>query len=346
MRTFRFFASFAALVISVRFASAQMFEQRELEGKTVWCTHSGLFSDLNDCGGKTDWYAYVFVGSISSIRPADKDEKQIQIIPEEIFHGSPGSPTIVLTSEGQCLPPITVGDRWLFFLRKEKDKPITLDYYGNDSRPVADAQEQIVTLRRLQSIGEFALLRGRVRRGNSFAAETVPDGTVIARRKSDGAQFLVKSDAQGRYEFQPLAPGDYAISVMPIAGYQPDASGIDRKSGACWDLALTRFPMLRSADHVKRFDGSPAPNVGVVIMSSDNGWYEVTETDKDGHLPFRLPSGGRFRNRCKFSCSPRLVQRQRRRQGRKDSTCIFVLSGRSKSVQCERHQALYGRKAR
>jgi hypothetical protein len=304
MRTLRLFTGFAAFAFFVHFASAQMFEQREIEGKTIWCTHSGLFSNLKDCAGKTNWYAYVFVGSISSIRPVEKDEKEIQVVPEEIFYGSPESPTTVLTSQGQCLPPIIVGDRWLFFLRKEKDKPILLDFYGNDSRPVADAQEEIETLRRLQSIGEFALLRGAVNRGNSFGAEIVPNATVIARRKSDAAQFLVTSDSQGRYEFQPLAPGDYRITVMPNAGYQPDESGITLKSGACWDLTLTRSPHAAIGGHVKRFDGSPAPNVDVVITSSNNEWYEVTQTDKNGYFQFESQAAGEFVVGLNFPARP------------------------------------------
>lgn len=42
-------------------------------------------SDLNDCGFRSDWYAYIFVGSISAVVPADEDEKKVQITPEEVF---------------------------------------------------------------------------------------------------------------------------------------------------------------------------------------------------------------------------------------------------------------------
>ena len=134
-------------------ATAQIVDMREVDGKTIQCVHSGLMSDLNDCGVRSDWYAYVFVGSISAVVPADKDEKKLQITPDEIFHGEPPSPLTVLTSQVACLPTLAVGDRWLFFLRRENNKPIILDYYGNISRPVARAQEQIKTLRRLRPSG-------------------------------------------------------------------------------------------------------------------------------------------------------------------------------------------------
>jgi hypothetical protein len=78
---------------------------------------------------------------------------KVQITPEEVFHGDPPTPLTVLTSQGLCLPKLAVGDRWLFSLPKEAGKPIVLDYYGNDSRPVVNAQKQIKTLRRLKTIG-------------------------------------------------------------------------------------------------------------------------------------------------------------------------------------------------
>ncbi len=294
MRNLHVLARFVIVLSFIDLARAQIMEQREVGEKKVWCTHTGLFSDLNDCAGKTNWYSYVFVGSISSIRAVDENEKEIQIIPEEIFRGNPAFPTTVLTSQAICLPSMAVGDRWLFFLRKEVDKPIVLDYYGNDSRPAANAKEQIETFRRLRSIGEFAILRGKVKHGNSFTAETVPNATVIARRKSDDAQFVVKSSPDGRYEFQPLAPGNYEISVMPIGGYQPDESGIELKGGACWDLALTKNAHAQISGHVRRSDGTPATNIDVVLTSSDNEWYETTQTDKYGQFKFDSQASGEY----------------------------------------------------
>src|SRR5438876_424360 len=85
-------------------AAAQIVELRDVDGKMIACSRSGLMSDLNDCGTRKDWYAYVFVGSITTIVPANKDEKKLQITPEEVFHGDPPSLLTVLTSQGECLP--------------------------------------------------------------------------------------------------------------------------------------------------------------------------------------------------------------------------------------------------
>jgi hypothetical protein len=57
------------------------------------------------------------------------------------------------------------GDRWLFYLRNQSDKPIVLVYFANNSLPVADAGEQIKTLRRLETIGDRGIGSGHVLRG-------------------------------------------------------------------------------------------------------------------------------------------------------------------------------------
>src|SRR6266481_9422353 len=123
-------------------APAQITELRQIGDKMVTCTRSGLTSSLKDCGMRSDWYAYIFVGAISAIRPILDDEKEIQITTQEVFSGKPASGLTIRTSQALCLPEIAVGDRWLFFLREQKGKPIVLDY-GNDSRPLSKAQKEI-----------------------------------------------------------------------------------------------------------------------------------------------------------------------------------------------------------
>jgi hypothetical protein len=154
--------------------------------KTVVCSQSGLTSSLKDCGARADWYTYVFVGVISAVTRVENDEKQIQLVPEEVFLGTPATPLTVLTSQADCMREFKVGDRWLLYLRKVEGKPIVLDYGGNHSLPVTDAQNQIATLRSLMKIGDFAVLQGQVVRGELFSAEVVPNAQITATRQSDG----------------------------------------------------------------------------------------------------------------------------------------------------------------
>ncbi len=277
-------------------AVAQIDEFRNVDGKTIECLHSGLMSDLNDCDVRSDWYAYVFVGSISAITPAAKDEKKLQITPEEILHGEPPTPLAVLTSQGACLPSLTVGDRWLFFLRKQDGKPIVLDYYGNDSRPVAQAHEQIETLRRLKSIGDFGILRGNVMRGPSFGdRKPVPSANVVASRLSDRAQFFAKTDANGDYEFQPVPLGKYEFTVDSIGRFYVGDAALEVSRGTCRDVTLWKEPEpphTRLSGHVKRSDGSPESEIPVLIMREDGSWYTTEKSDASGYFhEDSLPSG-------------------------------------------------------
>lgn len=290
----RALAVLAVVMFSIGVADAQIYSSQNVDGKTVSCMHSGLSSDLNDCGAQSDWYAYVFVGSIAAIKPAVADEVELRIIPEEVFSGRPEIPLTVLTSQGLCLPKLVVGERWLFYLRKVKDKPIVLDYYGNASRPVADAEKQIATLRRLGKIGDFAILRGEVT-GDRFRENGVmPNAQVLATRQSDKKRFASITGADGRYEFQPLPPGKYKITVGPVGPLQPDDSVMELNAGACWDLTLSRSPHARIGGHVRHSNGSPASDLDVVLISSDNSWYLTTQTDENGHFIFDSQEPGEF----------------------------------------------------
>ena len=286
----------ALAVLAVTFScvgakAGEVISFKTVDGKQIACMHTGLMSDLNDCGTRSDSYSYVFVGSISRVTPRLTtdlhNEFELQIVPEEIFSGKPDKPLTVLTSQGLCLPKLAVGDRWLFYLRKDAGEPIVLDFYGNESRPLADAQEQIATLRYLQKIGDHAVLRGRVWGRD----KPVPNAHVTAPRKSDNAPFVSTTDANGHYEFQPLSPGDYKITVAPIESYRPDE--LDLSPGACRDLQLSPSPHGQIGGHVRRSDGSPVANAYIVLFSS-YGWNLPTQTDKNGHYLFDWQEPGKY----------------------------------------------------
>lgn len=231
---------------------------------------------------RSDWYAYVFIGTISAVRPIQDDEKRIQITPEEVFSGKPANPFTIQTSQAACLPQIAAGDRWLFFLREEKGKPIVLDYSGNDSRPVSNAQEEIETLRRLRMIGDFAIVRGQVVNGSFMDGKAVAFARVVAHRTSDNTLFATTASSEGYYEFPPLPPGTYAFRSDAL-GLQ-DSDELEILPGACWNLTLDKEPNALLEGHVRRSDGSPVPDIDVLIMNADQTWFMTTKTDSQGYF--------------------------------------------------------------
>ena len=183
---------------------------------------------------------------------------------------------------------LTVGDRWLFFLRKEDGKPIVLDYYGNDSRPIFHAQEQIETLRRLRMIGDFGILRGSAMRGPTFSdRKPVPGISVVASRLSDHAQFFAMTDAHGHYEFQALPVGKYELTDGSIRDSYVGDAAIEMRRGSCHDVTLwakPEPPPTRLGGYVKRTDGSPVAKCPVLILREDGRWFTTQESAADGYF--------------------------------------------------------------
>jgi hypothetical protein len=294
MRIGRLIALLAMALACLGVAKAETMSFKKVGNKTIMCMHSGMISELKDCGNELNRYTYVFVGTIAAIKRVKGDESEIQIVPNEVFYGKPGNILTVLTSQGLCFPEFRTGNRWLFYLMREPGKPITLDYYGNNSLPVADARAQIETLRRLKKIGGFGILRGRVARGQFTDGWWISNAHVVATRKADNVQFAAVTDKTGHYEFQPMPSGRYNVAVRPIGDYQPRNSEIDLSTGACWDLTLDSFPNGRIGGHVRRSDGSLVQNVYVVLMSPDNSWNRPTVPDQQGHYNLPLLESGEY----------------------------------------------------
>lgn len=294
MRWSRVVVVFLASLLCLGAAEPQITLIKKVGNKTVTCWHTGLFSDLNDCGVRADWYSYVFVGSIASVEPADHGEKKLEVRPEEIFHGNPPTPLTVFTSQAACLPKLKVGARWLFYLRKEKGKPVVLDYYGNDSLPIADAKKQLETLRRLETIGDRGILRGEVRRGDMGDGKPVADAVVTARGGPGHRKYVTRTNTGGNYEFPPLPAGAYTISVHPIGSFRPDNASLDVHPGGCWDLTLRQLPHARIAGYLRYADGSPVVGAQVLLIDVAKSVWSTLHVDARGRYQFDSLEAGRY----------------------------------------------------
>lgn len=244
MKILRILFVLPVLYLSCAAANAQIMEPRTINGTHFLCMRSGLYSDLSDCGFRSDWYAYVFVGSIRAVKHIGKYDYELNLVPEEVFSGAPSPTLTVQTSQGVCFPPLKAGDRWLFYLRKESNKPIVLDYYGNDSKPLTRAQNEVETLSHLQHIGNFGLIRGVVDDGGLHQGKPTTSVQVFARHQGTQKDYIATTDSRGRYEFPPLPPGDYKLTVSAISFSKNKSSDLDLKSKSCWDL---RLPLVRES---------------------------------------------------------------------------------------------------
>jgi len=294
MRFSFIFAVFLGPLLCLGVAKAQMTSIIKNGDKTVMCQHTGLVGSSKDCGGNTDWYTYVFVGSISAMTPADKDEKRLQLHPEEIFHGNPPPSVIIYTSQALCLPKLAVGDRWLFYLRKETDKPIILDYFANDSLRAAEADQQIKTLRRLETIGDRGVVRGDVIRGKGTQWKPVGDARVVAHRAAGNLRFVTSTDSTGHFEFALLPPGTYQITMHPIGSFRPDGVSLDVSRGSCWEVALTQYPHAHIGGYVRYPDGSPAVGAQALLISVDGSQWSTLQVASNGYFSYDALDAGRY----------------------------------------------------
>jgi hypothetical protein len=130
--------------------------------------------------------------------------------------------------------------------------------------------------------------------GERFDGQIWPNSRVTAIRSLDQRHYSTVAGSDGRYEFEPLPPGDYKLKVTSAGSRLPDDSGITMKGGACWDLTLTRSPHAGIGGHVTRSDGSPAAGIDVVLIAADNSCYLTETTDRKGKFSFDSQAPGEF----------------------------------------------------
>ncbi|MGA7222375.1 MAG: carboxypeptidase-like regulatory domain-containing protein [Candidatus Acidiferrales bacterium] len=290
-------AALLGVQLCVGAADAQIITTRNDGDKTITCTRIAPSSDLRDCGPRPNWYNYVFVGSISSVTPTNTGEERLLIVPEEIFSGNPAAPLTVITSQAACLPKMTVGDHWLFFLREENGNPIVLDYYANDSLPAGDAQDEIERLRLLENIGERGIVQGRVMRGTRGDREPVADAVVVADGGPADLKFTAATDANGRYEFPPLPAGEYRITVDqvdPLGTSPPAGASVRVRRSSCWDLTLAHSPHAEISGRVRYTIGSPVAGAQVLFMHADGSSWTTYYVDANGRFRFDSLDAGSY----------------------------------------------------
>jgi hypothetical protein len=146
---------FQSLIISS--ASAQLVGH-DYHGKQILCYTRGREGSC----GIGDRYEAVFIGTVVSVTETANSEKRLQLMPEEVFSGSAAGSFTVTTGQGECFGDFQAGDKWLFYLqRAPKTKSLFLNY-ASPTRPIADAQEQIGILRRLQHLSGSGIIMGQV----------------------------------------------------------------------------------------------------------------------------------------------------------------------------------------
>lgn len=283
----------AALVSAVALclpASAQVVEMVNHDGQQIACERSGLMSSANSCG--TENYDEVVVGTILKVRPISDGETNISLKTEEIFKGAPAPVIDIVTRQVNCFPDLRPGDRWLFYLVRDKESDRLTLAYGSGSGPVMQERANVERLRRLTKFRGSGMIVGEVDKSNG-----VPRAhhLIVVRRVVGGAQYTAYTDKNGKFEFPPLPAGKYDLNPNTVPGLKATWSGqIEVEARQCANYFINIEVDGKISGTVRNADGTPVESVAVEAVAtgdSDNAGGSAV-TDGNGHYEIHgLDSG-------------------------------------------------------
>lgn len=262
-------------------ASAQVIEMVNHDGRQYACERSGLMGAANSCG--TGNYDEVVVGAILKVSPISDGEIEIALKAEEIFKGASASTIDIRTKQSVCFPDLRPGDRWLFYLVRDKESDVLTLAYGSGSGPVMQERANVERLRRLNKSRGSGMIVGEVDESNGTPRAHHP---IVARRAGGGAQYTAYTNKNGKFEFPPLPAGKYNLNPNTVPGLKATWSGeITVVARQCANYFINVEVDGRISGFVRNVDGTPVESVEVEAVStgdSENAGGSAV-TDGNGH---------------------------------------------------------------
>jgi hypothetical protein len=186
-----------------------------------------------DCG--TEGYDAVFTAKILVIKEVPSSgnndwakgldatpgsDLRLTVEPEEVFKGNPLHAMSIFAEQGECFPVIRVGDDWLFFAEQNaKTNELEISYHAsNPSGPVEQRREDVERLRRLERGDGLSYVAGEVDYptfdfSKGDLSNPRPNHRLLIRRKDGKQSYSVTTNADGRFELGPVAPGFFQIDA-------------------------------------------------------------------------------------------------------------------------------------
>jgi hypothetical protein len=285
---------FSTLIVSS--ASAQ-FVGQDYHGKQIFCYMRGREGSC----GVGDGYEDVFIGTVVSVAEIANNEKQLRLMPEEVFAGAVAGSLTVTTDQAGCFGGFQAGDKWLFYLQRDTKTKSLLLKYNSPTRLIADAQAQIDTLRRLAHINDSGIIMGQVTepiwKDNKWETSIpLTDHKVIAKQQVNGREYAAFSDNDGHYEFEPLPQGEYQVSANTAEGLWAEEGSTDVSPRSCSLMSFSLEPDGSISGRVMAANGKPAKYVQVAVVPVSVGNLQFTSafSDELGRFEVKALHPGRY----------------------------------------------------
>jgi len=226
------------------------------DGKTLICTAHFPGWEYEDCG--TDSYDLVFTARIMAVEraPSSGDEDwaeglkgldatpggnlRLTVEPEEVFNGHPDHTLPIFAEQGECFPVIRVGDEWLIFAqRRAKTNEFEISYRAsNPSGPIGQRTEYVQRLRRLARGDGLSYVAGEVDYPTYdssliYHSNPQPNHRLDIKNETGKQIYSVVTNAEGRFELGPVAPGAFHIDANTDSQFHDEWSDV-------WGRMVTR----------------------------------------------------------------------------------------------------------
>lgn len=261
---------------------------------------------------------------VRSAEDISDTERRLELVPDEVFIGD--NSAVMATVNEACLPEeepeINVGDKWLFFLSPRpyvdegthqiRTRGFEIQWHG-PSKPVSEAEFEIVTLRRMVQLTHKGILTGNVVRIgetlNKKNPRPLPNHKVIAKNLKSGTEFIVSTDSKGHFTFE-IPGGRYEVSASTRQGLRDAEPFKENPLALAYGLGgnatvgphswteINDFQLVvdgKLAGRVTMADGRPAASVKVTIIPiSPVRPQLVVDADKNGHFEVDGRQPGRY----------------------------------------------------
>lgn len=208
---------------------------------------------------------------------------------------------VFLADAPDASPHVEIGESYVMYVQSYYDDRLWL----SEATPLADATDELEILHGLMRgqvksrlYGEVGLWESRLS-GRSFdeiKTTRLPGVDVIA--ESNGKKHRTRSDADGRYRFVGLPPGDYVIEPVVEAPLQPQSPIYPSRAtlDSCAARGDVRVIARSVIGRVRRADGTLAEGATVVVVDADvpSGSRSTDTLQGDDHFIVRGVPDGRY----------------------------------------------------